>query len=105
MPPQLYILVQHYFIVSRYQITNAVPFFFLLEAILIFNINTAQSMEIYREMGLYEEMRKESTKFYDENASIVDVESLAGKFLRHWMASMNEVHFRSFKADNCNKSY
>ena len=62
-------------------------------------------MEIYREMDLYEEVRKESAKFYDENAGIVDVESLAGKFLRHWMANMNKVHFRSFRADNCNKSY
>lgn len=56
-------------------------------------------------MGFYEEVRKESAKSYDKNAGIVDVESLAGKLLRHWMANMNKVHFRSFRADNCNKSY
>jgi len=48
-------------------------------------------MEIYRELGLYEEMRTESAKYYDENAGIVDVESLAGRFIQTWMKNMNEV--------------
>lgn len=58
--------MQHYFTVSSYS----------------YSIDTAQSIEIYREIGLYEEVRKESAKLYDENTGIVDVESLAGKFLR-----------------------
>ncbi|KAF2087996.1 hypothetical protein K490DRAFT_6186, partial [Saccharata proteae CBS 121410] len=49
-----------------------------------------RSMEIYRELGLYEEMRAESAKYYDEKAGIVDVESLAGKFIQSWMNNINE---------------
>lgn len=47
-------------------------------------------MEIYRELGLYEAMRQESAKAYDEHAGIVDVESLAGRHIGTWMANMNE---------------
>ncbi|KAF1988234.1 hypothetical protein K402DRAFT_452946 [Aulographum hederae CBS 113979] len=48
------------------------------------------TMAVYRELGLYEDMKRESTKYYDENAGIVDVESLAGKFNTTWLKNMNE---------------
>jgi hypothetical protein len=48
-------------------------------------------MQIYRELGLYDSMARESLKHYDEHAGIFDVESLAGKFRREWLANMNEV--------------
>jgi len=38
-------------------------------------------MQIYRELGLYDAMVAESAKHYDGNAGIVNIESLAGKFL------------------------
>lgn len=47
-------------------------------------------MQIYRELGLYDAMVAESAKHYDRHAGIVDVESLAGKFRRTFMADMNE---------------
>ncbi|KAK5120789.1 hypothetical protein LTR85_005855 [Meristemomyces frigidus] len=47
-------------------------------------------MQIYRELGLYEQMRQESAKHYDEHAGIYDVESLAGKELKRYMEDMNE---------------
>lgn len=49
-----------------------------------------RTMQIYRELGLYDAMCEESSKHYDQHAGIVDVESLAGKFLRSWMSNMNE---------------
>ncbi|KAJ9601904.1 hypothetical protein H2200_013574 [Cladophialophora chaetospira] len=48
-----------------------------------------RTMQIYRELGLYDSMAQESTKHYDEYAGIFDVESLAGKFRRQWLANMN----------------
>jgi hypothetical protein len=52
---------------------------------------SARTIQIYRELGLYDLMREESAKHYDEHAGIFDVESLAGKFRQTWLANMNEV--------------
>lgn len=49
-----------------------------------------RTMQIYRELGLYEAMVKESAKHYDQHASIVDVESLAGKLQNVWLKNVNE---------------
>ncbi|KAK4541061.1 hypothetical protein LTR36_008286 [Oleoguttula mirabilis] len=49
-----------------------------------------RTMQIYRELGLYDQMRQESAKHYDEHAGIYDVESLAGKELKRYMEDMNE---------------
>lgn len=50
-----------------------------------------RTMQIYRELGLYDAMRQEAAKHYDEHASIVNVESLAGRFLGSYMKNLNEV--------------
>jgi len=49
-----------------------------------------RTMQIYRELGLYDAMCVESGKHYDQHAGIVDVESLAGKFIKSYMSNMNE---------------
>jgi len=49
-----------------------------------------RTMQIYRELGLYEQMKQESAKHYDEHAGLHAVESLAGKTLGTWMKDINE---------------
>lgn len=49
-----------------------------------------RTMEIYREIGLYDAMIAESAKQYDINAGIYDVESLAGKHIQTWLGNVNE---------------
>ncbi|KAH8800330.1 4-methyl-5-nitrocatechol monooxygenase [Xylogone sp. PMI_703] len=49
-----------------------------------------RTMQIYRELGLYDSMLEESLKHYDSHAGVFDLESLAGKFRGTWMANMNE---------------
>ncbi|CAD6591652.1 MAG: hypothetical protein ASARMPRED_005533 [Alectoria sarmentosa] len=49
-----------------------------------------RTMQIYRELGLYDAMRQEAAKHYDEHAGIVNVESLAGRFLGSFMKNLNE---------------
>lgn len=49
-----------------------------------------RTMQIYRELGLYESMLTESAKHYDHHASIVDVESLAGKLNNTFLKNVNE---------------
>ncbi|KAL9075840.1 MAG: hypothetical protein Q9157_003850 [Trypethelium eluteriae] len=47
-------------------------------------------MEIYQELGLYDQMRAESAKSYDENSRVVAVESLAGKLIQTFASNINE---------------
>lgn len=49
-----------------------------------------RTMQIYRELDLFDTMVAESAKHYDQHAGIVDIESLAGKFNGTWMKNMNE---------------
>ncbi|KAK5137746.1 hypothetical protein LTR08_007317 [Meristemomyces frigidus] len=49
-----------------------------------------RTMQIYRELGLYEQMKQESYKYYDEHAGIYDVESLAGREIGRYMEDLNE---------------
>ncbi|EME40535.1 hypothetical protein DOTSEDRAFT_136948, partial [Dothistroma septosporum NZE10] len=49
-----------------------------------------RTMQIYRELGLYDQMYNESLKHYDEHAGLHAVESLAGKKLGTWMADINQ---------------
>lgn len=49
-----------------------------------------RTLQIYRELGLYEAMYNESLKHYDEHAGLHIVESLAGKSLGTWMKDINE---------------
>ena len=49
-----------------------------------------RTMQIYRELGLYEQMKEESYKHYDEHAGLYDVETLAGKKLGTFMKDINE---------------
>lgn len=49
-----------------------------------------RTMQIYRELGLYEEMYAESRKHYDEHAGLHIVETLAGKHLGTYMKDINE---------------
>ncbi len=49
-----------------------------------------RTMQIYRELGLYDSMMRESAKHYDQHASIVDVDYLAGKVQNVWLKNMNE---------------
>lgn len=47
-------------------------------------------MEIYCELGVYDEMLAESARLYDSNAGIYDLESLAGKYIQTWLGNINE---------------
>lgn len=49
-----------------------------------------KTMQIYRELGLYDQMASESAKYYDEHAGLHAVETLAGKKLGTWMEDINE---------------
>lgn len=49
-----------------------------------------RTMQIYRELGLYEQMKQEAAKHYDEHAGLYDVESLAGKHIGTYMSDINE---------------
>ncbi|KAK0865803.1 hypothetical protein LTS02_005095 [Friedmanniomyces endolithicus] len=49
-----------------------------------------RTMQIYRELGLYDAMKTESYKHYDKHAGLHAVETLAGKSLGTWMKDMNE---------------
>lgn len=49
-----------------------------------------RTMQIYRELGLYDAMQIESFKHYDEHAGVHAVERLAGRSLQTWMADINE---------------
>ncbi|KAK4618569.1 4-methyl-5-nitrocatechol 5-monooxygenase [Fulvia fulva] len=49
-----------------------------------------RTMQIYRELGMYDQMYNESLKHYDEHAGLHAVESLAGKELGTWMADINQ---------------
>ncbi|KAK8192496.1 hypothetical protein M8818_007665 [Zalaria obscura] len=49
-----------------------------------------RSMEIYCELGVYDEMLAESARLYDSNAGIYDLESLAGKYIQTWLGNINE---------------
>lgn len=49
-----------------------------------------KTMQIYRELGLYDQMAAESAKYYDEHAGLHAVETLAGKKLGTWMEDINE---------------
>ena len=52
----------------------------------------ARTMQVFRELGLYDVMREESRKFYDEHTCIITVESLAGKVIHKWLDDVNEVN-------------
>jgi 2-polyprenyl-6-methoxyphenol hydroxylase-like FAD-dependent oxidoreductase len=49
-----------------------------------------RTMQIYRELGLYDKMYAESLKHYDEHAGLHIVETLAGKHLGTYMKDINE---------------
>lgn len=49
-----------------------------------------RTMQVFKELGMYDTMLKESLKYYDEHTSIVTVESLAGKLIQEWMKDVNE---------------
>lgn len=49
-----------------------------------------RTMQIYRELGMYDTMHAESLKHYDEHAGLHAVESLAGKTLGMWMKDINQ---------------
>jgi 2-polyprenyl-6-methoxyphenol hydroxylase-like FAD-dependent oxidoreductase len=49
-----------------------------------------RTMQIYRELGLYDKMYAESLKHYDKNAGLHIVETLAGKHLGTYMKDINE---------------
>lgn len=49
-----------------------------------------RSMLVYRELGLYDELRTESQKHFDERAGVYEVESLAGNIKRTFLANINE---------------
>ena len=53
-----------------------------------------RTMQIYRELGLYERMKEESYRHYDKHAGLHDVESLAatlkGGRVGTWMKDINE---------------
>lgn len=53
-----------------------------------------RTMQIYRELGLYEQMKEESYKHYDQKAGLYDVDSLAatlkGGRVSTWMKDINE---------------
>ncbi|TKA57587.1 hypothetical protein B0A55_13147 [Friedmanniomyces simplex] len=49
-----------------------------------------RTMQIYRELGLYDAMKTESYKHYDEHAGLHAVETLAGRSLGTWMSDINE---------------
>ncbi|KAK0930512.1 hypothetical protein LTR29_016662 [Friedmanniomyces endolithicus] len=49
-----------------------------------------RTMQIYRELGLYDAMKTESYKHYDKHAGLHAVETLAGKSLGTWMKDINE---------------
>jgi 2-polyprenyl-6-methoxyphenol hydroxylase-like FAD-dependent oxidoreductase len=48
-----------------------------------------RSMQVFKELGLYEIMQTESLKYYDETACIVTIESLAGKLMNVWQSDVN----------------
>lgn len=52
-------------------------------------------MQVFKELGLYDIMREESLKYYDEKTCIITVESLAGKLLHKWLEDVNEVSLHS----------
>ncbi|KAL9132285.1 MAG: hypothetical protein Q9175_006543 [Cornicularia normoerica] len=47
-------------------------------------------MRIYLELGLYDAIRQEAAKHYDEHAGLYDVEWLAGRFLGPYTTNPNE---------------
>lgn len=49
-----------------------------------------RSMQVYRELGLYNELRAESQKHYDERAGVFEAESLAGNIKRTFLANIND---------------
>lgn len=49
-----------------------------------------RTMQIYRELGLYQEMYAESLKHYDEHAGLHIVETLAGTHLGTYMKDIND---------------
>ncbi|KAH9828347.1 FAD-dependent monooxygenase [Teratosphaeria destructans] len=49
-----------------------------------------RTMQICRELGLYERMKSASYEYYDGHAGVHNVESLAGKKLGTWMKDINE---------------
>ncbi|KAF2769698.1 hypothetical protein EJ03DRAFT_350973 [Teratosphaeria nubilosa] len=49
-----------------------------------------RTMQICRELGLYERMKAASYEYYDEYAGVHNVESLASKRLGTWMKDINE---------------
>lgn len=49
-------------------------------------------MQVFKELGLYDIMREESLKYYDEHTCIITIESLAGKLIRKWLDDVNEVN-------------
>ncbi|KAK5120669.1 hypothetical protein LTR85_006027 [Meristemomyces frigidus] len=49
-----------------------------------------RTMQVFRELGLYETMLQESLKYYDKDTCIITIESLAGKLLHKWMEDVNE---------------
>ena len=49
-----------------------------------------RTMQVFKELGLYDRMREESLKYYDERACIITIESLAGKLIKEWMRDVND---------------
>ncbi|KAK0930995.1 hypothetical protein LTR29_016502 [Friedmanniomyces endolithicus] len=49
-----------------------------------------RTMQIYRELGLYDAMKTESYKHCDEHAGLHAVETLAGRSQGTWMKDINE---------------
>ncbi|KAF2163829.1 hypothetical protein M409DRAFT_26009 [Zasmidium cellare ATCC 36951] len=49
-----------------------------------------RTMQAFKELGLYEIMKEESLKYYDERTCIITTESLAGKLLHKWLEDVNE---------------
>ncbi|KAI9687095.1 MAG: hypothetical protein M1822_002505 [Bathelium mastoideum] len=49
-----------------------------------------RTMQLFKELGLYDIMREESLKYYDEHTCVITVESLAGKLIHKWMDDVND---------------
>ncbi|KAK4503485.1 hypothetical protein PRZ48_004400 [Zasmidium cellare] len=49
-----------------------------------------RTMQVFKELGLYEIMKEESLKYYDKKTCIITIESLAGKLLHKWLEDVNE---------------
>ncbi|KAL9094068.1 MAG: hypothetical protein Q9165_003738 [Trypethelium subeluteriae] len=47
-------------------------------------------MQVFKELGLYDTMQKESLRYYDKHTCIITIESLAGKVIHKWLDDVNE---------------